>query len=222
MASTISTCSCGTSAQRRLPSGCSKISTSETPRIFAASCSSLARTLPRSAFATSAGSLTAPFSPREAQIRMTRAPASERRAMVPPHASDSSSGCAKTTRMVRPEKSGAPDDAFKDRDVPVDHPLDAEPRDRAVSHPPAVESEDRFQAGSHLVERVEGHARDALVDDFAHGAEIERDDGRAARHRFGEHETEGLASLHGIEECPGAAEQLHLSVEVGLAVINNL
>src|SRR5690349_18671490 len=102
------------------------------PSTLAASCSSQARTLARSDPATSAGSPTVPFSPRDAQSRTTRAPASARRASVPPHASDSSSGCAKIARIVRPEKSGSADDALIDRDVLVHHALDTEPLDRAL------------------------------------------------------------------------------------------
>src|SRR5439155_25316972 len=70
----------------------------------AASRNSRVRTAPRSPFDASAGSPVEPASPRDAQKTTTRAPASEARARVPPHASDSSSGCAKTPRMVRPAR----------------------------------------------------------------------------------------------------------------------
>ena len=170
---------------------------------------------------TSAGSLTDPRSPREAHSSTTRAPASASRASVPPHASDSSSGCAKTARTVRPttpsdQLSSATvrlDDLLVDRHVLVDHALDAEARDGALADAPAIEREHARQAGRHLVEVVEDDAGDAVVDDLADGAAIERGDRRAAGHRFGEHQPERLARLNRVEQRARAAVQLHLGVD---------
>src|SRR5712671_1543032 len=151
------------------------------PSTSASSCNSWTRTRPRSLVATSDGSLIDPRSPRDAQSRTMRAPASARRASVPPQASDSSSGWARTTRIVRPEKSGS-DETLINRFVLGDHPLDAEPRDRAFADRAAIQREHGCQVSDHAVEAVEDHAGDAFVDDLADGAEIERDDGRSARH----------------------------------------
>src|SRR4051812_48800023 len=201
MARTMSTWNCGTSAHRRSPSGWSSINTSAMPRTFAASLSSRALTAPRSPSARSAGSLTDPLSPCDAHNRTTRAPASARRAIVPPQASDSSSGWASTTRMVRPAMSGAPagDNALIHCDVFVDHALDAEARHGALADAAAIEREDGCQIRGHRVERLEDHSRHAFVNDLSDGAEVERNDGRAARHRLGQHEAERLARLHRIQ-----------------------
>src|SRR6185295_15829061 len=98
---------------------------------------------------TRAGSLTDPFSPREAQSRTTLTPASDSRASVPPQASDSSSGWAKTASTVRPVTSPESpamratmrlDDLPVDGDVFVNHALRAEPRHRALAHAAAIET----------------------------------------------------------------------------------
>src|SRR5438270_9568175 len=123
------------------------------PRTRAGSRSSCARTLGRSAAATSAGSLRAPFSPRDAQRRTTRAPASASRASVPPHAIDSSSGWANTARMVRPEKSG--NDALVDGEIFVYHPLDPEPFHRAFANAAPIERKRLRQILDHLTQVVE-------------------------------------------------------------------
>ena len=99
---------------------------------------------------------------------------------------------------------------------------DAEPLDRAFADAAAIECEHGRELRHHRVEIVEDHAGDALVDDFADGAAIERGDRRAARHRFGEHQAERLARLNRIEQRARAAVQLHLRGEVRFAEINNL
>src|SRR4051812_12318609 len=112
-----------------------------------------------------------------------RAPASASRASVPPHASDSSSGWARTTRIVRPEQSATPvrlDDLLVHRHVFVDHAFDAEARDGALADAAAIEREDGGEVRDHLVEIVEDPARDAFVDDLTDGALVERDDRGAA------------------------------------------
>src|SRR5256885_3975828 len=143
------------------------------PRIAAASCSSRVRTLARSSPAIIVPSLTDPFSPRDAHSSTTRAPASARRAIVPPHASDSSSGCARTTRIVRPEKSGR-DDALIHRFVFVDHALDAEACDGLFANAPAIERKHGCEVRGHRVEVFEDHARHAFVNHLAHRAEVDR------------------------------------------------
>ena len=70
----------------------------------AASRSSCGADAPESPSRAGRRSLTDPRSPRDAHSSTTRAPASASRASVPPQASDSSSGWAKTARMVRPGK----------------------------------------------------------------------------------------------------------------------
>src|SRR3954451_1500597 len=209
--------------------------TSAMPRMAAASRSSRVRTTPRSPSGTSAASLIDPASPRDAHIRITRTPASASRASVPPHASDSSSGCAKTARTVRPA-SAASDrpaagtalsatmlfhDALVDADVLVDHPRDAEALDCAIAHAAAIQIEDARKLVRHLLQVVEDHAGHPLVHDLAHGAAIERGDGRAARHRFGEDEPERLARLNRVEQRARAAVQLHLRVEVRFAEVHD-
>src|SRR3954470_24766960 len=117
--------------------------TSEIPRIAAASRSSRVRTSARSPSASSAGSLTDPDSPRDPHISTTRTPASDSRASVPPHASDSSSGWAKIARTVLRALSGTMGlhEPGVYGDVLVDHPLDAEACDGAVVHALAIERE---------------------------------------------------------------------------------
>src|SRR3954464_5982756 len=231
MASTISSCSSDTSSHRRSPSGWSRMITSATPSTAAASRSSRSRTRPRSPFGTSAGSLIDPASPRVAQRTTTRAPASARRASVPPQASDSSSGCAKIPSTVRPARGRrAPlssatttlHETRVDMDIAVDHPLDAEASDRLRANATAVEVEHARQFVGHLLEVFEDHPGHPMVHDFADGAAIERGDGRPACHRFGEHESERLARLNRVEQRARGAVELHLGVEVGFAVVHNM
>src|SRR6185503_13649409 len=162
--------------------------TSATPSTDAASRSSVTRTAPRSPSGTSAGSLIDPDSPREPQSSTTRAPASASRASVPPHASDSSSGCAKTASTVRPAAalSGTVrlHDAPVNGEVFVGHPPGAEPGDRALANDAAIEIEDAGQLVCHLLEILVHDSGDTVVDDFAHGAFVERGDGRSACHRL--------------------------------------
>src|SRR6185503_15193027 len=174
---------------------------SATPRTAAASRSSRARTPPRSPSGTSAGSLIEPASPRDAHTTMTRAPASERRASVPPHASDSSSGCAKMPSTVRPARGRglvtmSLHEPGVNRDVLVDHAGRAEAGDRAIVDAAAIEIEDARQLVGHLLEIGENHPGHAFVDHLAHGAAVEGDDRRAARHGLGEHQAERLAGLN--------------------------
>src|SRR5215831_14953935 len=172
----ISFSNCGMSFHRRLPSEWLSTITLATPRMAAASTSSRSRTPPRSPSGTSAGSLIDPASPRDAHSRTTRAPASAKRAIVPPHASDSSSGCANTQSTVRPASDGsdrsaagfaltataALDEAGVDSDVFVDHARDAEALDGAFANAPAIEVEDARQLVRHLFEIIEDHSRDSL------------------------------------------------------------
>src|SRR5580704_4223665 len=141
------------------------------PSAAAAARSSAARTRPRSpSSGTSPGSLIAPFSPCDAQSSTTRAPPLAARASVPPQASDSSSGCAKIARIVRPAsgRSGEAGElragtvplcvrhqSFVDRDVLVDHAVDPEPLDGALPDAAPVEVEDARQLVGHLFEVLE-------------------------------------------------------------------
>src|SRR5256885_3066600 len=141
------------------------------PRTAAASPSSRARTPPRSPSGTSAGSLIDPASPRDAQSRITRTPASASRASVPPHASDSSSGWANTASTVRPascRSDRSPDpfalsatvrlhDAGVDASVFVDHSRGAESLDGALADAAPIEIEDARPVAGHLLEIVEDH-----------------------------------------------------------------
>src|SRR3954469_22012573 len=157
--------------------------TSATPSTAAASRSSRTRTCPRSPSGTSAGSLIDPASPCDAQTITTRQPASERRASVPPQASDSSSGWAKMASTVRPARGSAAlasgtmglHDPGVDGDVLVHHPLGTEPGNGLLVHAAAIEVEHAGQSVSHLLEIVEDEAGDPLVDHFSDGAAIERD-----------------------------------------------
>src|SRR5688500_17511025 len=166
--------------------------TSAMPRMAAASCNSRVRTLARSPSGTSAGSLIDPRSPRDAQSSTILAPASARRASVPPHDSDSSSGWANTARIVRPPSnedsqidclmfwssvSGEPslplgtmrlEDTFVYRQIPINHPRDAEPRHRPLADAAAIEIEHPRQLVDHLFQILEHDPRHAVVDDLAH------------------------------------------------------
>src|SRR5439155_5250026 len=145
------------------------------PSTRAASCSSSVRTRARLPSGTSAGSLTDPFSPREAHINTTRAPASDSRASVPPQASDSSSGCAKTASTVRPasERESSATMRLHESTVHVDvlvhHACGAEPRHGAIVHARAIEIEHTLQLVHHLLQVFEHDAGDAIVDDLADG-----------------------------------------------------
>src|SRR5580765_6243324 len=185
--------------------------TSATPRIRAASRSSRVRALARSSPATREPSLQEPRSPREAQITTTRAPASERRASVPPQASDSSSGWAKTARTVRPEKSGASgmrpssDDALIDLEVPVDHAFHAESRDGSLADAPAIQTEYSRKPVGHLIEIAEDHAGDRVVHHFSHGAAVQRGHRSTAGHGFRQHQAKRFSRLNGVEQGPRPA-----------------
>src|SRR5258708_38483300 len=177
--------------------------TSATPSTAAASRSSRARTPPRSPSGTSAGSLIDPASPRDAQSRTTRAPASASRASVPPHASDSSSGCAKMPRTVRPASESLSGtvrlhDAAVHADVFVDHARDAEARNGALADAPAIEIEHAREGVRHVLEVVEYHPGDSLIHDLADGAAIQRRHRRSARHRLAEHEAERFGRLNRV------------------------
>src|SRR5438132_4708756 len=138
------------------------------------------RTRPRSPSGTRDGSQIDPRSPRVAQSSTTFAPASAARASVPPHASDSSSGCAKTPRIVRPASwpggSGfrrtfasslrtrltrRGDEPAVDGDVFVDHALDSEACHGAIANPAAVEIEHARQLVDHVLQVLEHSAGDA-------------------------------------------------------------
>src|SRR5262252_1298949 len=201
--------------------------TSATPSTAAASRSSRSRTPPRSPSGTSEGSLIDPASPRDAQSSTTRAPESASFASVPPQASDSSSGCAKIPSTVRPASgrcsmlpSGTTTlhETRVHVDVAVDHPLDAEARDRALANPAPIEVEHARQLVGHLLEVLEDHPGHPMIDDFTDGTAIEGGDRRSAGHRLGEHEPERLARLDRIEQRACGAIELHLGVEIGLAV----
>src|SRR5947208_5573225 len=151
------------------------------PSTAAASASSRVRTPARSPSGTSAGSLIDPDSPRDPQRSTTRAPASASRASVPPHASDSSSGCAKTARTVRPASGRSTTmllhDTKIDRDVLFDHAGRAEPRDGPLADAPTIQIEQTRQLVHHLLEVGEHHPGHAVVDYFTNRATIERRDG---------------------------------------------
>src|SRR5881397_3969009 len=161
------------------------MATSETPSTAAASRSSLVRTRPRSPSGTRAASLIDPRSPRVAHSSTMLAPASAARASVPPQASDSSSGCAKTARIVRPASGRSTTmllhDALIDRDVLVDHAGRAEPRDGPVPDAPTIQIEHTRQLVHHLLEVGEHDPGHAVVDYFTNRATIERRDGGSAR-----------------------------------------
>src|SRR5262245_36333203 len=200
--------------------------TSAMPRTAAASCSSRVRTPARSPSGTSAGSLTEPRSPRDAHISTTRAPASERRASVPPQASDSSSGCAKTARTVRPSRwrsalrfTAGLHETIVDRDVFLDHAPGAEACHRALVDALAIEIEHTSEVVDHLLEILEDDAGDPVVDHFPYRAAIERGDRRAAGHRFGQDQAERLTRLDRIEQRARPAVEPHLGREVGFAVV---
>src|SRR5580765_277368 len=194
--------------------------TSATPRIRAASRSSRVRVLARSSSATREPSLQEPRSPREPQITTTRAPASERRASVPPQASDSSSGWAKTARIVRPEKSGASgmrpsvDDSLIHGEVLVDHAFHAESRDGLLADAPAIQTEHARKSIGHLIEIAEDHAGDRVVHHFAYSAAVEGSHRSAAGHGFCQHQAKRFSRLNGVEQGSRPAIELHLSGKV--------
>ena len=114
------------------------------------------------------------------------------------------------------------DDPLVDGGIFSGHALDAEPRHRLAPDARPVQGEDARQAVDHLLEVVEHDPGDAVVDDLADRAAIERRDRSAAGHRFGQDEAERLARLNRIEQGAGAAEQPDLGIEVGLAEIDDL
>src|SRR5439155_22714494 len=124
------------------------------------------------------------------------------RASVPPQASDSSSGCAKTATIVRPSTvlgtTVTLHQLLVDCDVAVDHPVEAESGDGVLADTPTIEREHARQVVDHPLEILEHDPRNPVVHHLADGAAIERGDGCAARHRFGEDEAEGFARLNGI------------------------
>src|SRR5688572_15032178 len=139
--------------------------TSAMPRMAAASCNSRVRTLARSPSGTSAGSLIDPRSPRDAQSSTILAPASASRASVPPHDSDSSSGWANTARIVRPSSPVGTmrlEDTFVYRQIPINHPRDAEPRHRPLADAAAIEIEHPRQLVDHLFQILEHDPRHAV------------------------------------------------------------
>src|SRR4029077_1219324 len=107
---------------------------------------------------------------------------------VPPQAIDSSSGWAKTARIVRPEKSdtsGIPpsfDDLPVNGEVLVHHAFHAEPLDGPVAHTPAIQTQHARESIGHLIEIAEDHAGDGIIYDFAHSPAVEGGHGSAARH----------------------------------------
>src|SRR4029079_18087672 len=119
-----------------------------------------------------------PRSPRDPHISTTRTPASASRASVPPHVSDSSSGCANTARTVLGLACGTIglDDAAVYGDVFVDHASRSEARDGAVPHPATVEVEHARKLVGHLLQVAEHDSGDAVLHNFADGALVERCD----------------------------------------------
>src|SRR5262245_3250024 len=142
------------------------------PRIVAASSSSFVLTRPRLSSGTSVGSLMDPRPPLDAQMSTTRAPASARRASVPPHASDSSSGCAKIARTVRPASvASVPATLASSKGVIQlfvfrDHPLDTEARDGMLANAASTEGHRTWEVGHHSIETVRDDAGDTVVYDF--------------------------------------------------------
>ena len=86
----------------------------------------------------------------------------------------------------------------------------------------AIERQHPIEAVHHRVDVREDHPGDAIVNDLADRAAVERGDRRAARHRFGHDETERFASLNGIEQRARAAVQLHFRLEIRFADIDDL
>ena len=156
----------------------------------------------------------------------TRAPSSASRASVPPHASDSSSGCANTARTVRPERHRSlslpwPRELARgsgDRPLRIRRPSDR----RRTARPTRSWTRRRSSANTRsspatMSSRSRKHdAGHVVVHDLAHRAAVERRHRRAARHRFGQHEAERFARLNRIEQRARAAVELHLVVEVRL------
>src|SRR5438876_9583832 len=105
-----------------------------------------------------------PRSPRDAHSRTVDAPRSANRANVPPHASDSSSGWAKTARIVRPARLGVSRGVHAtvslhktpvNGHVLVHHAVAAEPGDRALTHTPTIDREHVRQTVHHFVQAAE-------------------------------------------------------------------
>src|SRR5206468_48833 len=110
------------------------------------------------------------------------APASAARASVPPQATDSSSGCAKTARIVRPARPGVSVSTLViaplheppiDGDILIDHAPRAEARDRPSADAAAIEIEDARELVRHLLEILEDEAGHSLVHHFADRATVE-------------------------------------------------
>src|SRR6187200_908104 len=102
-------------------------------------------------------------------MTITRTPASASRASVPPHASDSSSGCAKTARTGRLLLATmCIHDPAVDADIFIDHAVGPEARHRMLPHSTPIEREHPRQRGHHLVEVLDDEAGDAVVDHLAH------------------------------------------------------
>src|SRR4051812_18655737 len=229
MKSTSSALNSVTLAQRTWPSRWFRMMTSRAPSAAAASLSSAARVR---ASAASRPVRSALSSPCVAHMMTTRAPESTRRASVPPQASDSSSGCAKTASTTCPSKACAAvatsacapliDDAPEGVDVPVDHRHDAKAPDRFCADVSAIQGQHPREAVHHRVDVAEYAAGHSIVHELADGAAIERCDGRAARHCFRENEPERLAGLHRVEQRARAAEQFHLRIEVDFTDIYDL
>ena len=90
------------------------------------------------------------------------------------------------------------------------HAHRAEAGDAAVAHALAVEREDPRQPLLHRRFGREHEAGHAVLDDFTHGAAIERGDRCTARHRLGEHQSERFTGLDWIEHRPRPAQQVDL------------
>src|SRR6476660_6071180 len=102
-------------------------------------------------------------------------------------------------------------DSIVDGDVLVKHAIDAEPGNCASAHLPPVEVEHAHESIRHGFQVVEHDTSDAVVHDCAHGSAVESGDGCPARHRLGQDETERLARLDWVEQCPRAAVQFHFA-----------
>src|SRR5262245_50302167 len=185
----------------------------------------------RSPSATSVGSLMKPRSTRDAHTSTVCAPRSANRASVPPHASDSSSGWAKTARIVRPSKlSGSPGvcatvslhEVAVNGHVFLDHAIAPELGNGALTDARAIDAKHARQTTHHLLQIVEHHAGQAFVHHFAHSAAVECGHGRTAGHRLCQDEPERFAFLNRIQERACPSKQLHFRGKVRLSMVNDL
>src|SRR5206468_333556 len=98
--------------------------------------------------------------------------------------------------------------------VLADHAIDTEFCHSAAMDLGPVEREDTTETGHHLIEILEHDTCDAVIDDLADRAAVQRRDRRSARDRFSKHEAERFRRLDGVEECARSAVQTNLCTEI--------